>query len=445
MRLISLTSFPLLMTLLAAANSAGALDPRDVAKMLDPSVVRIFVVGPNRLGSGTGFVINRDGYVVTNFHVVQQHVESGWEVFIAEGGVDPEHRLAVSVVEAFPGEDLAILRVDELERPPVRFAAPEDDQPAKGLPVFSVGFPGAGDRLGPVAEASFAPGTVSRLFPGSWSDEAPTILIIQHTAPTNPGNSGGPLVNGCGHVIGVNTQREVALVMGQGGITLATDTIQGVFFSSHASVLLQKLEQLGIRFTRATQACKTAVGGASTDLYIYVAAVALLAVVTAVFTLLFRPRPVVQVVVRCGELIDDCVVAVESTIRRLRSGGGSAVLHPSALSGSGWALSGLGSDGQPVVLELPDVELRRVRKGLVIGRNKFRSDKILADPSVSPRHARVVALGEEIGIVDLKSTHATMVDGRKLDPHGKPTPLRHGSQVQLGAVKLSLSRIDPGR
>ncbi len=152
MRLISLTSFPLLMTLLAAANSAGALDPRDVAKMLDPSVVRIFVVGPNRLGSGTGFVINRDGYVVTNFHVVQQHVESGWEAFIAEGGVDPEHRLAVSVVEAFPGEDLAILRVDELERPPVRFAAPEDDQPAKGLPVFSVGFPGAGDRLGPVAD-----------------------------------------------------------------------------------------------------------------------------------------------------------------------------------------------------------------------------------------------------------------------------------------------------
>ncbi len=96
-------------------------------------------------------------------------------------------------------------------------------------------------------------------------------------------------------------------------------------------------------------------------------------------------------------------------------------------------------------LTLSEDELRRANKGLVIGRSRFRSEKILTDSSVSPRHARVVALGEEIGIVDLKSTHATMVDGRKLDPHGKPTPLRHGSQVQLGAAKLSLSRIDPGR
>ncbi len=60
-----------LFALLAAA--ACALNPREVAKRLDPSVVRIYVIGPQGMGSGTGFVVNREGYVATNFHVVELH------------------------------------------------------------------------------------------------------------------------------------------------------------------------------------------------------------------------------------------------------------------------------------------------------------------------------------------------------------------------------------
>ena len=451
MRRISSTSalVSLLITLLVATGSAGALDPEEVAKMLDPSVVRIFVVGPNQMGSGTGFVINRDGYVATNYHVILQHAESGWEMFIADGGMDPEHRRAATVIEAFPGDDVAILRVEGLDRPPVRFATDDDGQPAKGTPVFSIGFPAAGDRLGPVAEASFTPGTVSRLFSGSWFDGAPTIRIIQHTAPTNPGNSGSPLVNGCGQVIGINTQREVALIIGPGGITLARDTIQGMFLSSHSSVLLQKLKELEIPFTAAQEACKTDVGGALTGFNIYAAAVALLALATAVFTWVFKPRPVVQVVVRCGELVEDCVVAVEMAIKRL--GLGSAGVLRERASGppgepapapetAGWALSGADSDGRPVEFVLSEGELRGARRGLVIGRNRFRADKILSDPSVSPRHARVVTLADGIGIVDLKSTGGTVVDGEKLDPHGEPVVLKHGSRVKLGEVELTVAR-----
>ena len=97
-----------------------------------------------------------------------------------------------------------------------------------------------------MTEASFSPGSVSRTFSGSWSADGPRITIIQHTAPTNPGNSGGPLVNVCGEVIGINAQREARIIPGPGGIPLVSDPIQGVFSSLHASVLRQKLEQLGI-------------------------------------------------------------------------------------------------------------------------------------------------------------------------------------------------------
>jgi len=56
-----------------------------------------------------------------------------------------------------------------------------------------------------------------------------------------------------------------------------------------------------------------------TDLFIYVAIVALLAIASMVFTIVFKPRPVVQVIVRCGEVIEHCVEAVDRAIRKLRS------------------------------------------------------------------------------------------------------------------------------
>jgi hypothetical protein len=307
------------MALILAANPAAALNPEEIAASLDPSVVRIFIVGPRGMETGTGFVINRQGYVATNYHVVSSHLEQGWQILVADGGADPEQRREATVIKAFAGEDLAILLVKGLNRPPVLFAELEDDQPAKGASVFAVGFPGAGDRLGPVAEASFTPGTISRLFLGSWSGDSPTIRIIQHTAPTNPGNSGGPLVNECGQVIGLNTQREAQFVLGPGGLIFVTDPIQGVFFSSDSSALLKNLRSLEIPFSIAEVSCKTFLGGIPTVFWFYIASVAIFAFASIIFTMVFKPRPVYQVVVRCGELCEDCAEAVKKAIKKFRS------------------------------------------------------------------------------------------------------------------------------
>jgi S1-C subfamily serine protease len=301
------------------SQAALALTPEEVARAVDPSVVRIYVEGPSGRGSGTGFVVQGD-HVATNFHVVQIHLERDWAIFVAGGGTEPGRRLTVSVVGLFPGEDLAILDVAGLHRPPVRFAAVEpagaEPDPVKGMQVFGIGFPGAADRLGPMTDASFSPGSVSRTFSGSWSANGPEITIIQHTAPTNPGNSGGPLVNACGEVIGVNAQREARIIAGPGGIPLVSDPIQGVFFSVHASVLVQKLELLGISYQRAQHPC---IAGAASPLERWLPyGVALLVTALAALVLIFRPRPVVQVVVRCGEIVEDCILAVRRALDRDR-------------------------------------------------------------------------------------------------------------------------------
>lgn len=309
-----------LIALLSLAWVAWSLVRDDeTTDRLDQSVVRIFVVGPEGTFSGTGFVINRDGYIATNFHVIEDHLERQWGIFIADRGANELDRRPAQLVKSFAGEDLAILRTPGLKRRPVIFAKAHGGDPLKSAEISAMGFPAVGDRLGPVDDASFVSGTVSRVYSASWTAGAPEIPIIQHTAPTNPGNSGGPLLNRCGQVIGINTQREVQIIDGPGGIPIVTDPIQGVFYASHVAVLMEKLRGLGIAFETAYGRCGKGASALLGKDGTHIAAFAAFLLSTLGFGLLYQPRPVVQVMVNCGEFIGDCARAIEDAVRRLNS------------------------------------------------------------------------------------------------------------------------------
>lgn len=293
----------------------------DIAGDIDRSVVRIFVVGPEGMTSGSGVVLSRDGLVATNFHVIAENVEMAWQIIVADRVSGEEQQRRAEIVQSFPGEDLAILRVEGLDRPPATFANLGRHDLAKGLEVYAIGFPGAADRLGPLDEASLVPGVVSRTFAGPWAAGAPVVRIIQHTAPTNPGNSGGPLVNRCGQVVGLNTQREAQVVLGPGGIPLVTDPIQGVFYASGAEVLTGKLKESSIAFDLARAPCGSGYIEMSRRALNNMWAIAAVMVSLAGLLLLYRPRPVVQVVVRCGDAVGACAQAVERAMRRVRRKG----------------------------------------------------------------------------------------------------------------------------
>lgn len=111
---------------------------------LDRSVVRIFVSGPQGIESGSGLVINHAGHIVTNYHVVRRHIDNGWHITVAEQSSDEDPSRTAELVEVFPGEDLAILYVDGLGRPPVIFADTAQKPLVMGDDIYSIGFPGAG-------------------------------------------------------------------------------------------------------------------------------------------------------------------------------------------------------------------------------------------------------------------------------------------------------------
>ncbi len=102
--------------------------------------------------------------------------------------------------------------------------------------------------------------------------------------------------------------------------------------------------------------------------------------------------------------------------------------------------SGFDRNGRSVRFLITEGELERAQDGLVIGRKEALVDRPITDRSVSRRHARITILGEEIGVVDLNSTHGTKIDGRKLKPFADPEPVRSGAQLTLGGVTLKVSR-----
>jgi len=144
---------------------------------------------------GSGFIVNADGYVVTNNHVVDGATEI--KVTLADG-----RELAATVLGRDPKTDLALLKIDATGLPLIALGV--STQLQVGEPVMAIGNPFG-------LEQTVTTGIVSAT--GRVIGEGPYDDFIQTDASINPGNSGGPLINSKGQAVGINT----ALVSQTGG------------------------------------------------------------------------------------------------------------------------------------------------------------------------------------------------------------------------------------
>lgn len=161
------------------------------------------VIVANPSGSGSGFLLDLDGHLITNHHVVRNEKYHSVTFFVRKGkNVERKKIEDVELVALNPLYDLALLKVDpsRLEAegiPPRPLLLSPRYSVEPGDSVFAVGNPGVGHQI---LEQSVSEGIVS-----SASRNFNDLLYIQTTAAVNPGNSGGPLLNQDGEVIGVVT------------------------------------------------------------------------------------------------------------------------------------------------------------------------------------------------------------------------------------------------
>ena len=192
-----------------AVTPRGALAADELANVelfrkTSPSVVHITTLETQRdlfsmnvqqvpRGTGTGFVWDTQGHIVTNFHVIQGG--SGARVTLAD-----QSSYAAKLVGAFPDRDLAVLKIDvpAARLPPIPLGASRELQ--VGQRVYAIGNPFGLDQ-------TLTTGIVSALNREIESFNQRMIRgVIQTDAAINPGNSGGPLLDSAGRLVGVNTQ-----------------------------------------------------------------------------------------------------------------------------------------------------------------------------------------------------------------------------------------------
>jgi len=200
------------------STGAGALKDRSVRELaaeLGAAVVQVRTPG----GLGSGFFINDEGFLITNFHVTEGETQISVEVFQQKNGeLERKVYKQVKIVSLNKFGDLALLKVEDKDAPKfVHVSLADSDTLAVGERVFAIGSP-----LG--LERSVTEGIVS-----TKTRQLQGELYLQTTAQINPGNSGGPLFNLRGEVVGVTNMK---ITSGEGlGFAIPVDAV--VFFLKH--------------------------------------------------------------------------------------------------------------------------------------------------------------------------------------------------------------------
>ncbi|MGA2251415.1 S1C family serine protease [Terracidiphilus sp.] len=192
---------PLELTEAHAAPEYDSEEQNNIAiyKRVLPSVVNItatsltfnfFYGAVPQQGQGSGFVLDRAGHVLTNYHVVEQ-ANRGIEVQLSN-----KHKYSATVVGSDRTHDLALLQINAPNLQPVTLADSTDL--AVGQKVYAIGNPFG-------LSGTMTRGIISSIRSVRGGEGGPIEDAIQTDAAINPGNSGGPLLNSRGEVIGINT------------------------------------------------------------------------------------------------------------------------------------------------------------------------------------------------------------------------------------------------
>ena len=200
---------------IALAEERGeALTAQEVYEAVNPSVVSVVTYLDGSVSVGTGVILSEDGYIVTNNHVIEGGRQC--EIYLSTG-----FRMDAKLVGRDEETDLAVLKVEGEKLPAAAIGS--SDLMVVGDQVYAIGNP-----LGLELRGTLSDGLVSAIN-RDVNVDGTTMTLIQTNAALNSGNSGGPLINAWGQVIGINTIKMVS--------EYEDDTVEGLGFAVPSSTV----------------------------------------------------------------------------------------------------------------------------------------------------------------------------------------------------------------
>ncbi len=361
------------------------------------------------LGHGSGYLVSPKGHIVSNHHVLGGELDNpelaklGKPKMFVVRSISPKlELLPINVLTSDKDKDLAIGQADGLEGTPLPLGDAAYFLPT--TPVFSLGFPGASDDL--TSGAGFgdpegfvtpvvAEGTLKREFRSQSGS-----TVWEHHAPISGGNSGGPLVNQCGQIVGTNYAGHVQ----QQNTVLAVSNKE----------LIPMLKKENVPYQQISGRCLSAAeaGAAQQTKWIYF--LLLLIVGMGVAVILYLKRLRAQVRAGANQPINSQLLR---RIAGAQSDPSPTRIYGSGTNGGSLTLTCL-SGGRDIVLP--------AGRDIIIGRGSG-SDILINHPQISGRHIRLRFDGNRVEAEDLGSTNGSFANSKPI----QHAALKTGDILQL--------------
>jgi hypothetical protein len=423
---------------------AGFWSAQSTADDLSKKVLQIWSVTKNGAGTGTGFFINDEGYIVTNHHVIN----GGVAFYAVPDGLATDaqtikNNYKVDLVWSSSELDLAVLVPTEetlkyLKISPMSITS---KQPEKGARVKAIGFPGVADAKNIdsadiKAESTISSGVLGRLIEdGVWRKGGAPLRLVQHSAFIHRGNSGGPLLDVCNRIIGVNTQGEVNIVRdGKGRGTGVGDLIAGFYYASDIRELIDILDKQDISYYLDSNECVSAEEKLTQTLQLALVVGGGGFFLIAGLVVYSMRSPAVKK--RVAKVVETYSRSIRSSRDRPDNAASPNRHSPApADSKSSLILDGYGPGGERHRLVIVSSDL--FQGEVIVGRDPDNRANLINDDSISRRHCAFYAHGSQLFVRELNSTNGTFVDGRQLSP-GESVSVRNGADIKLGSVSFKV-------
>lgn len=371
---------------------AEILTPQQIQSLSNDSVIRLAIVHNGQiLSTGSAFSVNEEqGIFVTNHHVADDAITKGMQLMALES-MSPKKWHSATVLAYSKIKDLAIIQIKGWHKKALPLG--DDSKVHKSSKMYSIGFPANSDieRVSDVndfVESKVTDGIISA--PRILRNNGGEVKHFQHNVTINGGSSGGPLVNLCGELIGINV--------------LGATKGQGAFFAIIANELKNELNQANIDFEQSNEVCQNIIKVPSQK-WLYFVILIVIIVIAILLSLYLKLVKKVQ----SGEHINSAFIErlVQSKIQKIQQ---IPEVERAKSTEKTLVIAVIDNDKNTnKKYQLP------LNKEIIIGRAKNKTHIYIDNPYLSKKHAILLFKENKLFIKDVNSKNHTIIDNKIID------------------------------